>query len=268
MIAAVLAGGQGGDLALAAGVEVKALIPVAGRPLVSRVVEALQGAQQIDEVVVICSPGRPLPDAAVLGARQVPAAGAEFSDSLRAAAQEAGDGYVCLVTADLPALTPAAVDAVVKFALDSGADLTYTIVEAGVVSEAFPGTVRTTVRLREGRFTGGNVAVARAEVLLRSLARIESAFGRRKSIVGLTLLLGPMFLLRLAFGRPSVADAAARGEAILGCRVAVYASPHPEIGFDVDKPCDLELAERLLAPPADRTVSTPDSGLQSPDSRL
>jgi hypothetical protein len=56
-----------------------------------------------------------------------------------------------------------------------------------------------------------------------------------------------MFLLRLLVGRLSVADAAARGGAILGCRVAVYASPHPEIGFDVDKPSDLELAERLLS---------------------
>jgi len=247
VIGAILAAGKGGGLAESAGVPVKALVPVAGRPLVTYVVAALQGARTLDDVVVICGPGAPLPEEAVLGARQVGAAGEGFSDTISAAAHAAGDGLVCVVTADLPALTPRSVDATVKFALDSGADLTYTIADVGAVAEAFPGTVRTVVSLREGRFTGGNLAVARPEALLDGLARIESAFGRRKSIVGLTLLLGPMFLLRLLFGRLSVADAAARGAALLGCSVAVYASPHPEIGFDVDKPSDLDLAERLLA---------------------
>ena len=247
MIGAVLAGGKAGALEASAGVESRALVPVGGRPLVARVVEALQGAQTIDSIAVIHGPGRPLPDQAVGGARQVPAAGEAYCDTVRAAAQQAGEGHVCLATADMAALTAAAVDATVKFALDSDADLTYTIAEAGMVSEAFPGTVRTTVRLREGRFTGGNLAVARSAALLGALQQIEMAFGRRKSIVGLTMLLGPMFLLRLVLGRLSVTDAAARGAALLGCSVAVHASPYPEIGFDVDKPSDLELAERLLS---------------------
>jgi GTP:adenosylcobinamide-phosphate guanylyltransferase len=247
VIGAVLAGGGRSDFAAAHGVETKALIRVAGRPLVTYVVEALQAAKSIDEVVVVCSPGGLLPDEAVLAARQITASGEGFEDSVAAAARASSASHVCLVTADLPALTGEAVDATAKFALDSDADLTYTISEIGKVAEAFPGTVRTTVRLREGEFTGGNFIVARPEALLGALATIGSAFGRRKSIVGLTLLLGPMFLLRLVLGRLSVADAAARGEQILGCRVAVHESPYPEIGFDVDKPSDLELAEALLS---------------------
>jgi len=247
VIGAVLAAGNGGDVAASAGVQAKALVPVAGRPLVSYVVEALRGAESVEEVVVIRGPQAALPGEALAGAGQSAAAGERFADTIAAAAEAAGDRHVCLATADLPALTPEAVEATARFALDSGADLTYTINEIDAVAAAFPGTRRTTVRLREGRFTGGNLAVARPDALLRSLARIESAFGRRKSIVGLTLLLGPRFLLGLALGRLSVADAAARGEAILGCRIAVHVSPYPEIGFDVDKPCDLELAERLLA---------------------
>jgi len=246
LIGAVLAGGGASDFAAAHGVATKALIPVAGRPMVAYVVEALRAAQTVTDIVVVCGPGGCLPEAAVVGARQVTAEGEGFSDTVAAGARAAGDGFVCLVTGDLPALTGECVDATVKFALDSGADLTYTMAEVGRVAERFPGTLRTVVRLREGRYTGGNLAVARPDALLKSLARIESAFGRRKSIVGLTLLLGPMFLLRLGLGRLSVADAAARGAAILGCRVAVHASDYPEIGFDVDKPSDLELAEKLL----------------------
>ena len=234
-------------MAAAAGVGVKALVPVAGRPLVQYVVEAVRQAAEVSEPVVICSPGARLPDAAILGARQVEAGGADFADSVRSAAEEALDGNVCLLTADLPGLTGAAVDATAKFALDSGADLTYTIAEVGAVSAAFPGTVRTVVRLREGDFTGGNLVVARREVLLTSLPRIEVAFERRKSIVGLALLLGPMFLFRMALGRVSLAVVVARGERILGCRVAVHVSPCPEIAMDVDKPSDVAAAERYLS---------------------
>jgi GTP:adenosylcobinamide-phosphate guanylyltransferase len=245
--AAILAGGGTCSLAEAAGVASKALVPVAGKPLVRYVVEALGAAQTIEEAAVVCGPGLRYPEEAVVGVRQVEAAGPSYADTIRAAAETVPEGFVCILTADMPALTPAAVDATVNFALDSGADLTYTICDVDTVSEAFPGTVRTVVRLREGRFTGGNLAVARREMLLASLERIESAFGRRKSIVGLTLLFGPMFLLRLLLARPTVAAVAARGEQILGCKVAVHASAYPEIAMDVDKPSDVVAAERYFA---------------------
>lgn len=247
MTGVILAAGGASDFAGAYGVPTKALIPVAGRPLVTYVVEALRAAHGLCDLVIIRSPESLLPESATLGVPQVPAAGTRFRDSIVAAAEAAKNDPLCIVTADLPALTPRSIDATINFALDSGADLTYTIVEADAVARAFPGSTRTTVRLKEGRFTGGNAVVVRVETLLTSLARIERAFGRRKSIIGLTMLLGPLFLWRLARGRLSVEEAAARGATILGCRVAVYVSPYPEIGFDVDKPSDLEVAEKVLS---------------------
>ncbi|MGQ9732661.1 MAG: NTP transferase domain-containing protein [Candidatus Zipacnadales bacterium] len=252
MKATVLAAGAGGELAASAGVPAKALVPVGGQALVTYVVAALQGAQTIDETIVICGPERYLPEETVLGVQQVQAPSKRFADTIRTAATVGGEGLLCLVTADLPALTPAAVDATVKFALDSQADLTYTMVDIDTVLQAFPGTVRTVVRLREGRMTGGNIVIARSSALLHSLERIDVAFGRRKSIVGLTLLFGPLFLLRLGLGRLSVRHIVARGEAILGCRIAVHKSSYPEIAFDVDRPSDLEFAEGLLGAQQER----------------
>ncbi len=247
MKAAVLAGGPAGRLAPAAEATYKALVPVADRPMVGYVVEALRAAQQVGEVVVVSGPQGPLPASAVGNARQASAASPSFGDTVAAAARAAGNGLLVLATADIPLLTPQAVDDTVGFALDSGADLTYTISDVQGVLAAFPGTTRTSARLQEGRFTGGNLVVARADSLLQGVAAIQNAFGRRKSVVGLALLLGPLFVLRLALGRLTVEAAAARGSEILGCSVAVHLSRYPEVAFDVDKPSDLAAAEAALS---------------------
>lgn len=246
MKAAVLAGGATGRLAPATEATCKALVPLAGRPMVRYVVDALEAAERIDEVTVVAGPQGPLPAEAVGCARQTTAASEAFSDTVAAAARSGGDGPILLATADIPLLTPQAVDDTAQFALDSGADLTYTMADVEQVAAAFPGTRRTSVRLREGRFTGGNLVVADSDALLHSLAAIEAAFARRKSIVGLTLLLGPLFLVGLALGQLTVAAAARRGSEILGCSVSVHLTPHPEVAFDVDKPSDLAAAEAAI----------------------
>ncbi len=246
MKAAVLAGGKAGALMPADPTAYKALVPIAGRPMVQYVVEALQAAECVDEVVVICGPRSLLPPEAVGGAKQVSATSEAFSDTVAAAARTAENSRVLLATADTPLLTPEGADDTVRFGLDSEADLTYTMADAAQVAAAFPGSKRTTVRLREGRFTGGNMVVAASETLLLALKTIESAFTRRKSIIGLALLLGPVFLVRLALGQLTVEAAAARGSEILGCKIAVHLTPHPEIAFDVDKPSDLRTAERAI----------------------
>ncbi len=246
MKAVVLAGGATGRLGPAAEATCKALVPLAGRPMVRYVVEALEAAERVGEVIVVVGPRGPLPADAVGRARQTTAAGEAFSDTVAAAARHGGNGPILLATADIPLLTPQAVDDAAQFALDSGADLTYTMADVEEVAAAFPGTRRTSVRLREGRFTGGNLVVADRDTLLHSLAAIQAAFARRKSIIGLTLLLGPLFLVRLALGRLTVEAAARRGSEILGCSVSVHLTTYPEVAFDVDKPSDLAAAEAVI----------------------
>jgi len=245
--AVVLAAGVGGDLADSMGVPAKALVPINGIPMARYVVAALDACQTISETVLITSPRAKLPDDATGGAKQIHAAGEKFSDTIAAAARIDGDGPIVIVTADLPCLTPESVDATANFALDSGAHFTYTMADADMCESSYPGTKRTAVRLREGRFTGGNIVVARRDILLHCLELLNSLFGNRKNVLRLAMMLGPGVLIRLALGTLSVEQAAARGSKILGGEVAVHASQYAEIAFDVDKPSDLEAAKVALA---------------------
>ena len=59
--------------------------------------------------------------------------------------------------------------------------------------------------------------------------------------------IGPLTLIRFALGRLTLADALARLSAIVGIRIAAADMPFAEAAIDVDKPEDLELAEKILA---------------------
>jgi hypothetical protein len=95
--------------------------------------------------------------------------------------------------------------------------------------------------------TGGNVFLIRPQVILKSRDRIEQAFALRKRPLQLSRLLGFKFLIKLLTGRLEVAEIEARVEEILGMKGAGILSLYPEIGVDVDKPSDLNLARALLA---------------------
>jgi molybdopterin-guanine dinucleotide biosynthesis protein A len=157
--AIVLAGGRiDGEYAAAAGTEVKALVAVAGRASGARVVEALQGAEWVGRVAVVGpeSVRASLPE----GCEWVPETDSAYGN-VRAGLdllQPEDGAQVLLCGADVPALTPAAVD---DFILRSPteADFCLPVVRRERYLEVFPGSSNLYVRLAEGRFTGGREPV-------------------------------------------------------------------------------------------------------------
>jgi len=61
-------------------------------------------------------------------------------------------------------------------------------------------------------------------------------------------LVGFGFLLAYLFGFMTIAMAERRISSLVGYRGAAVISDYPEIGVDVDKISDLDMARRLLAP--------------------
>jgi hypothetical protein len=62
-------------------------------------------------------------------------------------------------------------------------------------------------------------------------------------------------LLAYLLGRLTLDDAITRASHVIGARVAAVVMPYPEAAIDVDKPADLELAERILARRRQRPTS-------------
>lgn len=244
LTALVLAGerAEGDPMAKAAGVALKALLPVAGRPMLARVVEALRAAPSIDRIVVSI----PRPEAAEgLGIEAVTTAATPCL-SVMAAIDELPSPLL-VTTADHALLTAEIVQHFVDQACAAhDADLIVGLVERATIESLVPETQRTYWRFKDGAFSGANLFLLqnpRARAAVGFWRQVET---QRKRPWRIVRAFGPELLLGYLFGRLTLDAAMERASGRLGCRVRAVKLPFAEAAIDVDKPADLVLVERLL----------------------
>ncbi len=223
----ILAGGRcGPDLRAASGVEFRAELPIDGRPILEIVVEA---AAPLGEPIVVGGPQGLYP-------RQFPG-GNSFLESLAVGLAHAGD-EVLIVNADLPRLTTAGLEDFLG-RCDRSAALNYPIIRLEDCERAFPGMRRTSLRLSEGRFTGGGIGLVRTELMLRSMPILERAYAARKRPIELARIVGMRTLWRLVLGAlaPSTLSIAFLEGSVgrfLQAPLHAVITPCPELGADID----------------------------------
>lgn len=224
----VLAGGRcSQELRDLTGCEYRADLLFQGIPMLQRVLDALP--RDRPPIVVGGRPG--------LSARQVEA-GENFIDSLGRGVDAVETEQFLLATADLPFLTKEAVDDFIT-RCQPNALLNYPIVPESVVRSRFAGMARTTLKLREGRFTGGNVAVIRTDLMRKSLPILEKAYKLRKQPLRLAAMVGFTTLIRVVAGQamPHLLTISALERSVgklMGGPVVAIITPYAEIGADID----------------------------------
>ena len=153
---------------------------------------------------------------------------------------------VLVVTADLPLLTPEAVDSFIELCSRETADLYYPVVPRGTVESRFSQTCRTYVTLREGVFTGGNIFLVNPTAAKRCLVKGQELVNLRKSPFKLCRLVGFMFLLKFLTRTLSIKEGEKKVSQLLGLMGRVVVLDYSEVGVDVDKAEDLELVKQVL----------------------
>ncbi len=187
--AIILAGGKN-SLAMqeVTGVTNRALTPLGDKTMLAYVAGALGAAASVGRVFVVGD----VPGETSLYARVAP--GETLMDNLLAgihAARAQGHAPRLLIsTSDIPFLTPAAVDDFVAQSLAADADFGYAIIPIVRCHEAFPQMKRTTLRLREGVFTGGNLMLVNPDYVLGRQETILRAYAARKRVGQMGAMLG------------------------------------------------------------------------------
>ncbi|WP_458096240.1 NTP transferase domain-containing protein [Roseomonas sp. WA12] len=246
--ALVLAGQRRGTdpMAAAAGLSHKALLPVAGVPMLLRVIAALRAAPGIGRIVVsIEAPGVTLEGVGDLGDVVLRPAGASPARSAAAVFEEFG-APLLVTTADHALLTAAMLTHALSASPPDAAAVA-ALARRETVLEDFPGTQRTWIRFRDGAFSGCNLfLLARPEAsgALRFWQLLED---QRKKPLAMARMLGPWTLLRYVVGWLTLRAALDALERRCGARLAVVELPFGAAAVDVDKPADLLLAEEWLA---------------------
>lgn len=247
--ALVMAGSRPGDpLALATGVAQKPLLPVAGVPMLVRVLGALRGARQVDRLVICgLDPALAQLDPA-LGALECVRGGATPATSAALAIAALGlVAPVLITTGDHPLLSANTVEEFCAASVAEEADVTFGIVPAAAVTAAFPGIRRTRYRFREGAFCGCNLY----GLLTPSGCSAPAAWMRveqhRKQPWRMVGVLGVGVLLRFLLGRLALADVTALAQSRIGLRARAVRLSEPTAGFDVDTIAQWHAAEAYLS---------------------
>lgn len=253
----VLAGSRGPDdpLTRATGLRHKALLPVAGVPMLLRMLRALAAVPEVARIAVCIEEPALIAELLAdfrreLGSRvlAIETLAAASSPSRSAAEGLAKLGTPLLVTtADHALLQPAWVSHFLHHQ-PAGATATVALARAESVLRDVPGTQRTFLRFADGAYSACNLFyLARPEAaqLLQLWQRVEAL---RKQPVKMLRLLGLRYALGYRFGWLRLAQATRRLGALAGdVTVAAVDMPYGRAAVDVDKPSDLELVERLLA---------------------
>lgn len=231
----------------------KCLLPVAGVPMLVRVVEALAASPSVGRIIVSIDEPRALDRLDQLqnlrSAQRLCVVASAATPSLSALAAAADLPHaqpVLITTADNVLLSPPVVEWFCRQARLVDADLIVALAAADVVLQRYPEAQRTFFRFRCGSYTGCNLFAVTASSgwsAVRFWHRVEED---RKKPWRLAGAFGIVPLLRYVAGRLSLDEALDLASVRMAAKVAALLLPFPEVAIDVDSESDLALAEKIL----------------------
>lgn len=222
----------------------KALIDVAGKPMIQWVLDALGDSKQVDNVIVIgLSPksgvtckknlhflsnqGRMLANIV---------AGVNKSLELDKKTQ-----YVLVASSDIPALKPEMVDWLVETCMETRDDLYYGVCTRETMEARFPGSNRTYTKLKDIELCGADINVTHVSMTTEHLDMWESLIGTRKSPLKQAGIIGFGTLFQVLTRSITLDDLIEKVCKRIGIEGRAIIWPHAEACMDVDKPHQLEL---------------------------
>lgn len=249
MNAIVLAGSKNdGKLKKTSSATNEALISIGDKPMVQYVVEAISNSKFIKNIVVV-GPKQLLQPvfAHVDNITFVPAGDSVIQGVLNGLKKTGHQEQVLIASSDIPLITPEAIDDFVTQCLPlKNVDVFYSIVPKEANDRKFPGVQRTYVSLRGGTYTGGNIFLVKPAIVEKCAAKAEEIFALRKSPIALARLVGLGCIVKFALRILTIREIEKRAGELLGITGKAIISQYPEVGVDVDKPSDLELAHKNI----------------------
>lgn len=225
----------------------EALVEINGKPMIQYVIDALEQSKEVRRIVIVAPPGEVEPHVKGRNLEFVPSSNHIVDNVVNAWAVLPKDEEFLSVSCDVPLITGEIVDSLVALCREKPAELYYPIVERSVADANFPHMKRTYVTLREGTYTGGNIFLVNPSIVERAAPLVRAFLDYRKSPLKMMSLLGWSFVVRyLLLKNLTLQDLEAKVSDMLDVKGAVVVCPWPEVGVDVDKPSDLELARSIL----------------------
>ena len=261
MDAIITAGGipQSGDpLYLYSNGNSKALMDIAGKPMIQWVLDALGNSQKVDNVIVIgltsksgLTCRKPLHYISNQGRMLANiVAGVNKAIELNKKTE-----YVLLVSSDIPALKGEMVDWLVDTAMQTKDDLYYGVCPREVMEARFPTSKRTYTKLKDMEVCGADINVIHVNQATQHLNTWEQLIGNRKSPLRQAAVIGLDTAFKYLTGQYTLQALAQRVSERIGIKGRAIIWSQAEPCMDVDKPHQLEIMREDFASRQRKVVS-------------
>jgi molybdopterin-guanine dinucleotide biosynthesis protein A len=247
--AIVLAGSRPGSdpLAAAFGTDLKALVPIGGKPMVRWPVETLLACERFIEVRVLAQEPERIADALPAHPKLIvePSAASIAATLEKLCFDPSVTWPLFVTTADHVLLNSDMVDELCD--LGEPADIAISMVERDSLMARLPNSRRSWVRFRAGSYSGANMFLLSGRKVLPALEMWRAVEQDRKKAWALLRVLGPVNFLAAALRLRTVHQTLDRIGRRVGAKVEAVDLSDPLAAVDVDKLQDHGLVEALLA---------------------
>jgi molybdopterin-guanine dinucleotide biosynthesis protein A len=227
----------------------KALIELAGKPMVQWILDALDQASSVSRIIVVGLP----PDCGLTAVKLVefvPGQGSMLANAIsgteKVLSLNPDAKQVLLCGSDIPLLLPDMVDSMVSRCTDPDVDLYHSAVSREHMENRFPTSHRTYGKFVDGDFAACDIHIIAPRIIYKNQDLWTDLMGSRKSVIKQALNLGPGFLLKYVTGRLSLDELERMSLKKFGINARVTRVDSPEMGMDADKPFQLEICRQEL----------------------
>jgi len=247
--AVVLAGSRPGADPFAAerGTDLKALIPVAGVPMVRRPVDALLSSDSIADIYVLAQDPERIAEVLPSDPRiRVGRSGATIAETLLALCADPTVQWPLLVTTADHALLDAPM--IRDFCSRTGrCDIAIGVVERRQLARKVRHADRTWVKFRGGAYSGANLFAFRDRKVAAAIELWRGVEKDRKKALKLLWKIGPTIFWNAVLGRKTLDETLRKVSRKVGVVIRAVEPANPLAAIDVDKTSDLEMVEQILA---------------------
>jgi GTP:adenosylcobinamide-phosphate guanylyltransferase len=231
--------------------EPKAMVDVAGKPMVQWVLDALCQAETVENIVIVGlteKNGLHCSKKIYYVSNQ-----GKMVENLQAGALKVKEinpkaEFVLIVSSDIPGITGEMVDWVVNTDMQTKQDVYYHLVERDTMEKRYPGSKRTWTHLKGLEVCGGDVNVGRISMILgdENKEMWDKITESRKSPLKQAALIGFGTAFRLLTGQLTLEMAESSVMGRLNITGKAIVCPYAEVGMDVDKLFQLEIMREDL----------------------
>ncbi len=253
--ALVLAARRGGDDTVAAlgSCSHKCLLPIGGRTMLGRVLEALAASGSVGAMAISIDDPAALkgsPEVAALieahDITLIPSAATPSLSVGHAVDALAEPWPVLVIAADVPLLSAEMIDHFCGHALTCDADVAVGVASATVVLERHPDAMRTFMGFRGERYTGCNLFALMSPAALAAVMFWRRVEQDRKRPWRIFKAFGLLAALRFVTGGATLDAALAAASRRLGLTAPAVHMPFADAAIDVDEPAHVKLVENII----------------------